>query len=387
MPGGARAQDERFMRRALELSERGVGETNPNPAVGCVLVRGGRVVGEGFHSRAGGPHAEASALEMAGPRARGATAYVTLEPCVPHPAKRTPACAPRLIAAGVRRVVFGVRDLNPAVRGAGARLLRAGGVEVLEGVGSAQTARLTRHFNAAMRQGRPFITLKAGMTLDGCTATAGRESKWITSTAQRAAARNLRRLFDAVLVGVETAIQDDPMLLPAPRTARPFTRVVLDSHLRLKTSSRLVKTARRHPLILLCAAAAEVRRLQFEALGATVLVVEGRDGRVSLKAALRALFERGVRSVLVEGGSEVMGSFVRERVFDELVLFRAPLVLGGRGSLRVVGGPNPGALAEAVRLKRARIEDCPTLRYGLPGTGAIEVEVYERRPGSLREVR
>ena len=380
MPINGRRTDERFMRRALELAERHVGETNPNPPVGCVLVRGGRVVGEGAHARAGEAHAEAVALEAAGSKAKGAVAYVTLEPCTPNPAKRTPPCAPRLIAAGVRRVVFGVRDFNPNVRGGGARLLRAAGVEVVASVCAAETARLTRHFNAAMQKARPFIALKAGMTLDGCTATAKGESKWITSKAQRAAARNLRRLFDGVLVGVETAIQDDPMLLPEPRTRRPYTRVVLDSHLRLPLGSRLVKTARLHPLILVCTEAAEVRRAKFEALGAVVLKVDNRSGRVSLPAALRALFAKGLLSLLVEGGSEVMGSFVRERVFDELVLFRAPLILGGRGSRPVVGGTNPRTLAEGVAVRRARIEESATLRYGLAHAEAIEVEVYERRP-------
>jgi len=373
--------DERFMRRAIELAERGIGETNPNPPVGCVLVRNGRVVGEGFHARAGEPHAEAIALDQAGARAKGATAYVTLEPCAPHPAKRTPPCAPRLIEAGVRRVVLGARDFNPNVRGEGVRLLRAAGIDVVEGVRGAEAARLTTHFNTAMRGQRPFVALKAGMTLDGCTATARGESKWITSTAQRAAARNLRRLFDGVLVGFETAIQDDPMLLPAPRTQRPHARVVLDSHLRLPLTSRLVTSARRHPVIVVGAEPSpEHRRRALEDRGVAVIIVDGRGGRVSIAAALKALFARGLRSLLVEGGSEVLGSFVRERLFDEMVIFRAPLILGGRGSRPVVGGTNPAALADAAPMRRAALEDSMTLRYGLGDPGPLEVEVYERRP-------
>lgn len=372
--------DERFMRRAIELAERGIGETNPNPPVGCVLVRDGRVVGEGFHARAGEPHAEAVALVRAGGRAKGATAYVTLEPCAPDPAKRTPPCAPRLIEAGVRKVVFGVRDFNPNVRGAGLKLLRAAGIEVTEGVGAEETARLVAHFNAAMRNHRPFVALKAGMTLDGCTATARGESKWITSRAQRAAARNLRRLFDGVLVGYGTALQDDPMLLPEPRTVRPHVRVVLDSHLRLPLHSRLVRSARRNPVIVIGAEPApEHRRRALEGRGVAVITVAGRGGRVSIEAALAALFDRGLRSLLVEGGSEVLGSFVHGRLFDELVLFRAPLILGGRGSRPVVGGTNPPALADAVRMRRASIEGSATLRYGLQDPLALEVEVYERR--------
>jgi diaminohydroxyphosphoribosylaminopyrimidine deaminase/5-amino-6-(5-phosphoribosylamino)uracil reductase len=375
------AADERFMRRAIELAERGIGETNPNPPVGCVLVRNGRVVGEGFHARAGEPHAEAIALAQAGGRAKGATAYVTLEPCAPHSAKRTPPCAPRLVDAGVARVVFAVRDFNPSVRGEGLRLIRVAGIEVVEGVGAAAAARLTAHFNTAMRNHRPFVALKAGMTLDGCTATARGESKWITSGAQRAAARNLRRLFDGVLVGFQTALQDDPMLLPEPRTRRPHTRVILDSHLRLSTNSRLAKSARRHPVIVVAVSPVpEHRRRALEARGVIVQAVEGRGGRVSLGAALSALFDRGLRSLLVEGGSEVLGSFVRERLFDEMVIFRAPLILGGRGSRPVVGGTDPASLAEGVRMRRASLENSTTQRYGLGDPLALEVEVYERRP-------
>ncbi len=378
---GLVSADQRFMRRAIELAERGVGETNPNPPVGCVLVRNGRVVGEGFHARAGSPHAEAIALARAGVRAKGATAYVTLEPCAPHSAKRTPPCAPRLVEAGVARVVFGVRDFNPNVRGEGARLLRAAGVEVEEGVGAPAVARLTAHFNLAMRNHRPFVVLKAGMTLDGCTATAKGESKWITSSAQRAAARNLRRLFDGVLVGYETARQDDPMLLPEPRTVRPHARVVLDSHLRLPLDSRLVQSARRNPLIVIGAEPApQHRRHALEGRGVTVITVDGRGGRVSIEAALAALFDHGLRSLLVEGGSEVLGSFVRERRFDEMVIFRAPLILGGRGSRPVVGGANPAVLKDAVPMRRASLETSAILRYGLGDPLALEVEVYERRP-------
>jgi diaminohydroxyphosphoribosylaminopyrimidine deaminase/5-amino-6-(5-phosphoribosylamino)uracil reductase len=386
-PSSPVQRDERFMRRALALAERGIGETNPNPPVGCVIVRDGRVVGEGFHARAGMPHAEAQALAMAGPRARGAVAYVTLEPCAPHAAKRTPPCASRLIEAGVRRVVFGVRDLNPKVRGRGARMLRAAGVSVQEGLCAAEAERLVSHFNAAMRRGRPFIALKAGMTLDGCTATARGESKWITSPAQRRAARGLRRLFDGVLVGIETALQDDPMLLPQPRTSRPYTRLVLDSHLRISPKLALVKTARSHPLVLICLQTAlEHRRRALEARGVTVVAVEGEGGRVSLPAALDGLFALGLRSILVEGGSEVLGSFVRERLFDEMVIFRAPLILGGRGSRPVVGGRNPLGIGEAAPVRRADPSRSATHRYGLGDPIALEVEVYERRPDGQRRI-
>jgi diaminohydroxyphosphoribosylaminopyrimidine deaminase/5-amino-6-(5-phosphoribosylamino)uracil reductase len=385
-----RSADERFMLRAIQLAERGLGETNPNPPVGCVLVRNGVVVGEGFHARAGSPHAEAIALAAAGERARGATAYVTLEPCAPNAAKRTPPCAPRLIEAGVRRVVFGVSDLNPLVQGKGLRQLRSAGVEVVEGPCSAPSRRLTQHFNAAMQQRRPFVSLKAGMTLDGRIATASGDSQWITSASQRAAARRLRRLFGGIVVGIETVIKDDPLLLPEPRTERPYFRVVLDSRLRMPLQSRLVRTARRQPLILVCVTAPAGRRRELVAQGATVISVRGLRGRASIPAVLRALFARGIHSVMVEGGSEVTGSFVRARAFDEIVIFRAPMILGGRGSRAVVGGDNPLSLKEAVAVTRARREDSATLRYGLRAAAGLEVEVYEPAkigPGWARHQR
>jgi diaminohydroxyphosphoribosylaminopyrimidine deaminase/5-amino-6-(5-phosphoribosylamino)uracil reductase len=381
--GQRAATDQRFMRRAIELAERGLGETNPNPPVGCVLVRQGRVVGEGFHARAGSPHAEANALAMAGARARGATAYVTLEPCAPNPKKRTEACAPRLVAAGIRRVVFGVADLNPRVHGAGAARLKASGVEVVRGVCLDETRRLTQHFNEAMRRRRPFITLKTGMTLDGRIATAFGESQWITSKRQRSAARFLRRLFDGILVGVETVIEDDPLLLPVARTRRPYVRVVLDSRLRLPLASRLVETARRHPLLVICVRPNPARRRALEERGVRVIQVATALGRVSIQGALRALFAAGIHSLLVEGGSEVLGSFVRARSFDEMVIFRGPLILGGRGSRPAVGGDNPLRLGQGVKVRRVAPLNSLTLRYGLPDSSALEVEVYEPRPNRL----
>lgn len=372
------------MRRALRLAERALGETNPNPAVGCVLVRRGVVVGEGFHARAGSPHAEAVALAAAGPRARGATAYVTLEPCAPNRRKRTPPCAPRLVAAGVRRVVFGVLDANPGVRGRGKRLLRAAGVKVEEGSLSPETTRLTQHFNTAMRRGRPYVCLKAGMTLDGRVATFRGESRWITSVLQRTAARKLRRLFDGIVVGIETAIADDPMLLPAPRTRRTFSRVILDSRLRLPPRSRLARSARLQPVIVLCVSASPKRRRALEAQGVSVVKVRAAGGRVSIPAALRALFARGITSLVVEGGSEVSGAFLRERAFDEIVMFRGPLVLGGRDSRPVFGGESPARLRAAMVVRRARPSDSATIHYGLGGAAGLEAEVFVPRPARPR---
>jgi diaminohydroxyphosphoribosylaminopyrimidine deaminase/5-amino-6-(5-phosphoribosylamino)uracil reductase len=341
---------ERWMRRALELAARGSGETSPNPLVGCVVVRGGRAVGEGYHARLGGPHAETLALRRAGAAARGATLYVNLEPCSHR--GRTPPCAPAVAAAGVRRVVAAVRDPNPEVAGRGLRLLRRGGVEVITGVLRREARRLNQRFLAAAASPLPFVTLKLASTLDGRIATRSGDSRWITSPGQRRMARRLRRLCDAVAVGVETALADDPLLLASPRTRRRFVRIVFDSRLRLPPVGRLATSARRSPVWALCLAAPAARRRALEARGVRVLELPGRRGRVALGPALELLRREGILSLLVEGGGELLGSFLAERRLDQLVLFRGPLLLGGRGSRPAFGGPDPDRMASALLLTR-----------------------------------
>ncbi len=290
------------MRRALTLAARGLGETNPNPVVGCVVVRGGRVLGEGWHARAGGPHAEVVALRQAGSRARGATLYVTLEPCA-H-LGRTPPCAPLVRDSGVARVVVATPDPNPLVRGRGLALLRRAGIAVTTGVLAGEAARLNERFLLSARLGRPFVLLKAATTLDGRIATASGHSKWITGPAERRQARWLRRLHDAVLVGIGTALADDPLLLPSPRTRRPFTRVVLDSRLRLPLESRLVRTASaRQPVLVLTCRDEPARCLELEAAGVTVVPVAAerrtrRDPRCARSAPRARHHERDGRGRL-----------------------------------------------------------------------------------------
>jgi diaminohydroxyphosphoribosylaminopyrimidine deaminase/5-amino-6-(5-phosphoribosylamino)uracil reductase len=213
-------EDSRWMSRALTLAERGAGETNPNPMVGCVVIRDGHVIAEGHHRCAGGPHAEIVALESAGSRASGATLYVNLEPCAHH--GRTPPCAPRIVAAGVRRVVVATRDPHPLVDGRGLTYLRQAGVGVDVGVLGSRATWLNRFFFVAQRYNRPYVLLKAAITIDARIATRNGDSKWITSGAQRNAARAMRRLFGGVLVGVGTVLRDDPVLLPRPSVHRPF---------------------------------------------------------------------------------------------------------------------------------------------------------------------
>jgi diaminohydroxyphosphoribosylaminopyrimidine deaminase/5-amino-6-(5-phosphoribosylamino)uracil reductase len=366
------------MRRAIELAQRGLGETNPNPMVGCVLVKDGRVVGEGWHRRAGLPHAEAEALRAAGARARGATAYVNLEPCAHR--GRTGPCAPALLQAGVRRVVAAVRDPHAVVAGRGFDLLRGGGVRVRTGVMAGPAALLNERFLVAAAADRPFVLLKAGLTLDGRIATAGGESKWITSPAQRRAARGLRRLHDAVAVGIATALADDPLLLPRPRTRRPFVRVVFDSRLRLPLGSRLVRSAGEAPVWVVTARGDPRRRRALEAAGVRVLAARAAGGRVGLRAALRLLRKEGLWSVMVEGGSALLGALLASRLFDQVALFRAPVLLGGQGGLPAFGGPDPRRLDQAVRLTAINPWTKDERRApGIPGPELCEIWYPERR--------
>jgi diaminohydroxyphosphoribosylaminopyrimidine deaminase/5-amino-6-(5-phosphoribosylamino)uracil reductase len=344
-------EDARWMRQALELAARGLGETNPNPVVGCVVVRNGRLVGQGYHARAGGHHAEIVALDRAGLRARNATLYVNLEPCA-H-VGRTAACAPRVVASGVRRVVAAIRDPNTVVRGRGLALLRRAGIETEVGVLEHEARVINEPFLAAARMWRPFVLLKAAITLDGRIATPRGESKWITSPAQRREARRLRRLHDGVLVGIGTVLADDPLLLPEPRVRRAFHRVVLDSRLRIPSTSRLVATARTTPLWVITQSQHTAKQRQLEARGVTVLNAPVSRGPIPLPWALRELRAQGLWSLMVEGGSEVLGACLREELFDKVALFRAPVLLGGRGSLSAFGGPDPNRIGDAIRMRPA----------------------------------
>ena len=341
-------RDARFMRRALELAERGRGLTSPNPMVGAVVVSDDEIVGEGYHERAGGPHAEVVALAAAGARSRGATLYVTLEPCSYH--GRTPPCATAVVAAGISRVVAALVDPNPRVSGRGLAVLREAGVEVADAILTDHAERQNRAFVAAMRLGRPHVTLKAAMTLDGRIADRQGESKWITGEEARASAHRLRSECDAIVVGVGTVLRDDPAL--TVRRERPWPRepyrVVLDTHARTPAGARLIAAATPARALVITGEGARPDRVAaLRTAGATVVPVETRDGRVDPRAALAALADREVRAVLVEGGSDVHGAFVDAGLVDRVAVFVAPRLLGGRQATPSIGGfgrPLAGAL-------------------------------------------
>ncbi len=324
------------MRAALALARRGLGNVWPNPAVGCVVVRDGRVVGRAVTAPGGRPHAEPLALAMAGGAARGATAYVTLEPCCHH--GRTPPCTDALVAAGVARVVIAALDPDPRVNGAGAARLREAGIAVEVGTLAGEAEALNAGFFTRIRDGRPLVTLKLASTMDGRIATRAGESRWITGPAARMAGHALRGRHDAILVGVGTVLTDDPDLtcrIPGFRTT-PLVRLVADSHLRTRLTARLIATARATPTWLLARpdADAERRRALTEA-GVVVLPIPptgaGAGLGVDLADALRALAQRGITRLLVEGGAQLAAALLRADLVDRVAWFHAPSVMGADG--------------------------------------------------------
>lgn len=321
--------DADYMRQAIALARRGVGRTSPNPPVGAVVVAGGRIVGRGWHRRAGAAHGEAAALAAAGTRARGATLYVTLEPCNHH--GRTGPCTEAVLAAGIRRVVFGARDPNPRVRGGGAARLRRAGLEVVGGIERAACEELIAPFVSLVERGRPLVTLKLAASLDGRIATRTGASRWISGAQARQLVHRWRDEMDAVMVGIGTVLADDPRLTCRRRGGRDPLRVVVDSRLRIPLTARVL-TKKAAPATLLASAMSEGRKVSaLRARGATVLSAPGRAGRVSLRRLLDVLGRRGVASVLLEGGATLAASALREGLVDRLYLFLAPMMIGGDG--------------------------------------------------------
>ena len=325
--------DLRSMRAALALARRGLGTVWPNPAVGCVIVARGRVVGRGWTQPGGRPHGETEALGRAGEAARGATAYVSLEPCCHW--GRTPPCTDALIAAGIRRVVVALEDPDPRVAGAGVRQLDAAGLEVETGLCEAEAAEINAGFFCRLRNRRPLVTLKLATSLDGRIATGSGESQWITGPPARERAHALRAAHDAIMVGTGTVLADDPQLtcrLPGLAHRSPV-RVVVDRHLRIPPTRRLISDARAVPVWVLTLPSADPERRQaFLRAGATVIDIDpSPDGNGSLAAALAALGERGITRLLVEGGGHLAAAFVRAGLIDRLVWVHAPMLIGGDG--------------------------------------------------------
>jgi diaminohydroxyphosphoribosylaminopyrimidine deaminase/5-amino-6-(5-phosphoribosylamino)uracil reductase len=320
--------DHELMARALRLAERGLFTTTPNPRVGCVIVEGGEIVGEGFHARAGEPHAEANALAAAGGRAQGATVYVTLEPCSHH--GRTPPCADALVAARVRRVVAAMGDPNPKVAGEGFARLRAAGIEVASGLLEDEARELNIGFVARVTRGRPWVRLKIAATLDGKTAAANRQSQWITGEAARRDAHRWRARACAVLTGMGTVRDDDPRLtVREVATTRQPLRVLVDSRLEVPLDARILEGGN----VLVAAAVDDHAKVAaLRAQGAEVVVLPSAAGKVELAELARELARRSLNEIHVEAGVKLNGSLVAAGVVDELLVYLAPSLLGESGS-------------------------------------------------------
>jgi len=359
-PAGSRDQqrfDREAMRAALTLARRGLGTVWPNPAVGCVIVNNARVVGRGWTQPGGRPHGETEALCRAGEAARGASAYVSLEPCCHW--GHTPPCVDALIEAGVRRVVVALEDPDPRVAGEGLQQLRDAGLAVEIGLCAAEAAEVNAGFLTRLTLGRPLVTLKLATSLDGMIATASGESQWITGPPARERAHEMRASHDAIMVGPGTVVADDPQLtcrLPGLGHRSPV-RVVIDRHLRVPQTARLIAEARRVPTwVLVLGSADPARRAAFLASGVTLIDVgPDAEGQIDLAAALGALGERGITRLLVEGGAKLAAAFFRAGLVDRLAWVHAPLLIGGDG-IPAIAGFGLTALADAPALERVSME-------------------------------
>lgn len=347
--------DEIWMRRALALAERGRGHVEPNPLVGAVLVRDGRLVGEGWHRQFGEAHAEIHAFTAAGDGSRGATLYVTLEPCC-HQGK-TPPCADAVRRAGVARVVAAMADPFPQVAGQGAALLRTAGIAVEFGQCEAEARRLNAPYLKLLATAFPYVHLKWAMTLDGKLATRAGDSQWISGEASRRRAHELRGRMDAVVVGIGTALADDPRLTARPPGPRVATRIVLDSQGRLPLTADLAATARQTPTIVATTAACLApRAAALMECGCEVLTLPAEAGKVDLGELLKELGRRRMSNVLVEGGAAVLGAFLDAGFLDEVHAFVAPKLVGGSAALTPMGGRGVERLAQALTLPHRTVD-------------------------------
>jgi len=341
------AADETWMARALELAERGRGHVEPNPLVGAVVVQGERAVGEGWHQKYGHAHAEINALSQAGAAATGATLYITLEPCCHH--GKTPPCTDAVRRAGIKRVVAAMRDPFPQVAGQGIAQLQAAGVAVEIGCREAEAVRLNAPYLKLLRTGQPYVHAKWAMTLDGKIATRTGDSKWISGEAARRKVHELRGRMDAIIVGIGTVLADDPLLTARPPGPRVATRVVLDSRCRLPVEAQLVRTAAADaPVLLVTGSPLALDNLP---AGCHLLSLPAdAHGRPRVTAVLQELGKKRMTNVLVEGGAEVLGSFRDAGEIDEVHVFIAPRLAGGRDAKAALGGEGVAKIADALRL-------------------------------------
>lgn len=345
------------MKRAIKLAKRTMGRTSPNPLVGAVVVKDGKIISQGYHKRAGMPHAEIEALKAAGERARGADLYVNLEPC--NHFGRTPPCTQAIIEAGVSRVFIGMPDPNPNVKGGGIEYLKAHGIKVEVGILEDECRRLNEVFIKYVTSGMPFTILKLAASLDGKIALANGESKWITNEKSRKFAHRLRNRVDAVLVGIGTVLKDDPRLTARLIGAKNPIRIVLDTYLRIPLSAKVLNPDL--PAKTFIATGPEVSEVskdkikKIEEKGAYVMEIGLKNDLMDLKELLWKLAEREITSILIEGGSSVATSFLKEKLVDKFYFFYAPKIIGGHYSIPMIGGRDINSMDQIIHLKDINI--------------------------------
>ena len=344
------------MRIALKLATRAEGMTSPNPIVGACVVKAGKIVGKGFHEMAGLPHAEALALREAGPLAKGATLYVTLEPCDHF--GRTPPCTMAIIKSGVRKVVIGMRDPNPLNNGRGIERLRRHGLTTIAGILEEEARSINRPDCKFSLEKMPYVTVKVAQSLDGKIATRTGDSRWISSNDSRRYVHKLRSKVDAVMVGVDTLLRDDPRLTARGPKGKDPARVIVDSNLRTPLNAKVFSCRARSPLIIAATGGAPVRKkTALEKRGAEVLIVKSREGRVDLRDLLRKLARREITHALVEGGGELIAGLVAEKLVDRFLFFVAPKIIGGRDAPTAVEGRGVAKVREALSVKNLKVQE------------------------------
>jgi len=347
--------DEKYMRLALALAKKGAGHTSPNPAVGAVIVKNGRVVGSGYHKRCGSAHAEVNALAMAGAAAGGATLYVTMEPC--NHFGRTPPCTEAIIAGGIKNVIIAMKDPNPVTNGRGIRTLHRHGIKTAVGLFKEEAAALNRPFIKSVTRKLPFVTVKIAESLDGKIATRTGDSRWITGEDSRRYVHKLRGMADAVMVGAHTAAKDDPLLLCGIKGARQPARIIVDSGLKTPPGLKIFRTSSVSPVILAATGAASLARAKrYQKKGARVLFLRAKCGRVDLKDLFRKLAGMGIIDVLVEGGGTLIANIVEERLADRFLFFIAPKIIGGAAAVTSVEGKGVARIRQAVTFSEIAVK-------------------------------
>jgi diaminohydroxyphosphoribosylaminopyrimidine deaminase/5-amino-6-(5-phosphoribosylamino)uracil reductase len=349
--------DEKFMRAALRQAKKGLGRTSPNPAVGAVIVRDGEIIASGYHKRAGSNHAEVEALaRIEGRGKKNDTLYVTLEPCNHH--GRTPPCTEAILSSGIKKLVVGTKDPNPKVTGGGCEILTEKGVKVRTGILEAECRRLNEAFFKFAATGRPFVVAKSALTMDGWSATATGHSRWVTNEKSRQFVHRLRDRLDGVLIGVGTVLADDPMLTTRLKrgAGKDPVRIIVDTELRIPENARVLNSQSSAPTLVAVGPEVTPQRLRrTERNGVINLVCPTKEGGIDLAALMDILGGMDITSLLVEGGSAIMGSMIRQRLVDKFYIFKAPKILGGNDGIPMASGPGPRKMEGCLRLRDVKV--------------------------------